>query len=152
MVFVRISAELSHPRLRERMNDLHLGEGPYYAFYRPYHLTSLEVPLSAAAAVIHGESHMHALPVPVAEVGCKAKCDLKPGDVLGRIGEYLYRDFAMTRVYAREQGALPIGLAQGATVVRPVRKGELITYSAVELPAGSDIARVRRLQDEMIAG
>ena len=145
-------AELSHPRLRERMNDLHLGEGPYYAFYRPYHLTSLEVPLSAAAAVIHGESHMHALPVPVAEVGCKAKRDLKPREVLGRIGEYLYRGFAMTRSDSREAMALPIGLAQGATVVRPVPKGALITYADVELPAGSDIARVRRLQDAMGAG
>ena len=45
-------AEMRHPRLRERMNDLQLGEGPYYTFYRPYHLTSLEVPLSAAAAVL----------------------------------------------------------------------------------------------------
>lgn len=142
-------AELSHPRLRERMNDLHLGAGPYYAFYRPYHLTSLEVPLSAAAAAIHGESHMHALPAPVAEVGCLAKCDLKPGDVLGRIGEYLYRGFAMRRDDARARRALPIGLAQGATVVEPVAKGSLITYGAVELPAGSDIARARRIQDEM---
>ncbi len=29
-------AEMRHPRLRERMNDLQLGEGPYYTFYRPY--------------------------------------------------------------------------------------------------------------------
>jgi predicted homoserine dehydrogenase-like protein len=142
-------AELSHPRLRERMNDLHLGPGPYYSFYRPYHLTSLEVPLSAAAAVIHGESHMHALPIPVAEVGCLAKCALKPGDVLGRIGEYLYRGYSLTREDARKRNALPIGLAQGATVIAPVAKGELITWGAVELPAGSDIARVRRLQDAM---
>jgi predicted homoserine dehydrogenase-like protein len=57
----------------------------------------------------------------------------------------------MTRGYARERQALPIGLAQGASVVRPVRKGALVTYADVELPAGSDIARVRRLQDEMTA-
>ena len=64
-------AEMRHPRLRERMNDLQLGEGPYYTFYRPYHLTSLEVPLSAAAAVLFGQSHMRPLPVPVAEVGAR---------------------------------------------------------------------------------
>ncbi|MGE0766181.1 MAG: NAD(P)H-dependent oxidoreductase [Hyphomicrobiaceae bacterium] len=145
-------AEMSHPRLRERMNDLHLGAGPYYTFYRPYHLTSLEVPLSAAAAAIHGESHMHAMPVPVADVGCVAKCDLKPGDELGRIGEYLYRGFALTRTDARARNALPIGLAQGARITQPVRKGELITSAAVEIPAGSEIARVRRLQDQMAAG
>lgn len=144
-------AEMRHPRLRERMNDLHLGEGPYYSFYRPYHLTSLEVPLSAAAAVIHGESHMHALPVPVAEVGCLAKRNLAPGEVLGRIGEWEYRGFSLTAVDARAKGALPIGLAQGATVTRPVAKGALITWDAVELPANSEIARVRRLQDAMVA-
>ena len=55
-------AEMRHPRLRERMNDLQLGEGPYYTFFRPYHLTSLEVPLSAAAAVLFGQSHMRPLP------------------------------------------------------------------------------------------
>jgi predicted homoserine dehydrogenase-like protein len=143
-------AEMAHPRLRERMNDLHLGPGPYYTFYRPYHLTSLEVPLSAAAAAIHHESHMHALAKPVAEVACLAKCALKPGDVLGRIGEYLYRGYALTRPDARARRALPIGLAQGARIVKPVEKGTVITWDAVELPEGSHIARVRRLQDEMI--
>ncbi|MDX2156700.1 MAG: homoserine dehydrogenase [Hyphomicrobiaceae bacterium] len=143
-------AEMAHPRLRERMNDLHLGPGPYYTFYRPYHLTSLEVPLSAAAAAIHHESHMHALAKPVAEVACMAKCALKPGDVLGRIGEYFYRGYALTRPDARARRALPIGLAQGARIVKPVEKGSVITWDAVELPEGSHIARVRRLQDEMI--
>lgn len=145
-------AEMRHPRLRERMNDLHLGEGPYYSFYRPYHLTSLEVPLSAAAAAIHGESHMHALPVPVAEVGCIAKRDLAPGEVLGRIGEWEYRGFSLTARDARAKGALPIGLAQKATVTRPIAKGALVTWGSIEIPASSAIARVRRLQDAMVAG
>lgn len=144
-------AEMRHPRLRERMNDLHLGPGPYYSFYRPYHLTSLEVPLSAAAAVLHGESHMHALARPVAEVGCIAKRNLKPGETLGRIGEYEYRGFSLTAVDARSRGALPIGLAQNAVITAPIAKGDLITYGAVALPADSDIVRVRRLQDEMVA-
>ena len=54
---VFVIAEMRHPRLRERMNDLKLGEGPYYAFVRPYHLTSLEVrsprprPCSSARAI-----------------------------------------------------------------------------------------------------
>jgi predicted homoserine dehydrogenase-like protein len=143
-------AEMRHPRLRERMNDLHLGEGPYYTFYRPYHLTSLEVPLTAAAAVLHGESHMHALARPVAEVGCLAKRNLAPGDMLNRIGEYEYRGFSLTAADARQRNALPIGLAQGARLARRVAKGALITYADVVLPDGSDIVRVRRLQDDMV--
>ncbi len=42
---VFVIAEMAHPRVRERMNDLKLGAGPYYRFFRPYHLTSLEVRL-----------------------------------------------------------------------------------------------------------
>ena len=116
-------AEMRHPRVRERMSDLHLGPGPYYSFFRPYHLTSLEVPLSAAAAVLFGECHMRPLAVPTAEVGCVAKRDLKPGERLDAIGEYSYRGFALTRADALASNALPIGLAQNATVSRAVRQG-----------------------------
>jgi predicted homoserine dehydrogenase-like protein len=143
-------AEMRHPRVRERMSDLHLGPGPYYSFFRPYHLTSLEVPLSAAAAVLFGESHMQPLPAPVAEVGCIAKRDLKPGETLDAIGEYCYRGFALTRVDARARKALPIGLALGAKVVRPVAKGELLTLSQIEPDRSTRIHAARQAQDEMI--
>ena len=40
---VFVVVEMPHPRIRERMRaDLKLGEGPYYKFFRPYHLTSLK--------------------------------------------------------------------------------------------------------------
>jgi len=42
-----------HPRVMERMSDLKVGPGPCFALIRPFHLTSLEVPLSAVRAVIH---------------------------------------------------------------------------------------------------
>ncbi len=59
-----VVAEMAHPRLRERMHDLKLGAGPYYTFYRPYHLTSLEVPLSCARAVLYGTPDMVPLAPP----------------------------------------------------------------------------------------
>ena len=58
---VFVVAEMAHPRVRERMHDLKLGAGPYYTFYRPYHLTSLEVPLSCARAVLYGTADMQPL-------------------------------------------------------------------------------------------
>ena len=48
-------------------------------------------------------------------------------------------------------GARGVGLAQGAKVVRPVAKGELLTLAAVEPDAGSAIFAARREQDEMVA-
>ncbi len=144
-------AEMRHPRVRERMSDLHLGPGPYYSFFRPYHLTSLEVPLSAAAAALFGESHMRPLSLPTSEVGCLAKRDLKPGETLDAIGEYCYRAFALTRADAITRNALPVGLAQGATVVRPVARGDLITRASAEPDASLKIVEVRRAHEARIA-
>jgi predicted homoserine dehydrogenase-like protein len=141
-------AELRHPRLRERMNDLQLGEGPYYTFYRPYHLTSLEVPLSAAAAVLYQQSHMRPLATPVAEVGARAKRDLAPGETLDAIGEYCYRGFALARADALAQNALPLGLAQGATVTRRIAAGEYLTYANCAADERLQIVQVRRAQDD----
>ncbi|MEZ5852567.1 MAG: Gfo/Idh/MocA family oxidoreductase [Hyphomicrobiaceae bacterium] len=147
---VFVVAEMRHPRVRERMNDLHLGPGPYYSFFRPYHLTSLEVPLSAAAAVLYREAHMQPLPVPSAEVGCVAKRDLAVGDKLDNIGEYSYRGFALTRADALARKALPVGLALGATVRRPIAKGDLLTWDAIAPDETTAIFAARRAQDVMI--
>jgi len=147
---VFVVAEMRHPRLRERMNDLHLGEGPYYTFFRPYHLTSLEVPLSAAAAVLFGQSHMRPLPVPSAEVGARAKRELRPGETLDAIGEYCYRGFALSRTDAIAYNALPLGLAQGAVVTQPVAKGDYLTYANCLPDEHLKIVQVRRAQDELI--
>jgi predicted homoserine dehydrogenase-like protein len=143
-------AEIRHPRLRERMNDLQLGDGPYYTFYRPYHLTSLEVPLSAAAAVVHRTSHMRPLATPVAEVGARAKRNLATGETLDAIGEYCYRGFALARSDALAHNALPLGLAQGARVTRDVAAGDYLTYANCAPDERLQIVQVRRAQDEHI--
>jgi predicted homoserine dehydrogenase-like protein len=55
---VFVIVEATHPRIIERMDDLHIGTGPYYSFFRPYHLTSLEVPLTAARIMLTGKPDM----------------------------------------------------------------------------------------------
>ena len=79
--------EPTHPRVLERLTDLHVGKGPLFTLHRPYHLTSLETPLSAARAVLYRRADMQPLDHPVAETAALAKRDLMPGTVLGRIGE-----------------------------------------------------------------
>ena len=122
-------AEMRHPRLRERMNDLQLGEGPYYTFFRPYHLTSLEVPLSAAAAVLFGQSHMRPLPVPSAEVGARAKRDLAVGETLDAIGEYCYRGFALSRADALALRRIAAGTRARRQGRLRIAKGDYLTYA-----------------------
>jgi predicted homoserine dehydrogenase-like protein len=147
---VFVVVEAPHPRIIERFDDLHVGKGPYYALTRPFHLTSLEVPLTAAAAVIFGTTEMVSLPVPSGEVGCMAKRDIEPGETLDAIGETCYRGFALERRDAMAKNALPIGLAHGAVVTQRVPKGTLVTREAAVPDKRLKIVAVRKLQDAMV--
>jgi predicted homoserine dehydrogenase-like protein len=147
---VFVVAEMDHPRIRERMEDLKMGKGPYFTFFRPFHLTSLEVPLTCARAVLYGKADMVPMPVPVAEVCAVAKRDLAAGEKLDQIGEYCYRAWIMTAVEARNAKAVPCGLLEGSAVSHPVRKGELLTRANVTVPTDSKIAMLRARQDKML--
>jgi predicted homoserine dehydrogenase-like protein len=147
---VFVVAEMDHPRIRERMEDLKMGTGPYFTFFRPYHLTSLEVPLTCARVVLYGKADMVPVPRPVAEVCAVAKRDLNPGDILDQIGEYCYRAWIMEAAGARTARAIPCGLLAGARVTQPIKKGDLITTANASLPANSKIAALRARQDKML--
>ena len=147
-VFVIVEAE--HPRIIERMDDLHIGKGPYYAFFRPYHLTSLEVPLTAARIMLYGKPDMVPLPEPVAEVCAVAKRDLAVGETFDAIGETCYRSWTMTAGDARAQRAVPVGLLEGGKVIAPVKKGELLTTSNAAPDPTTRLFALRKKQDEML--
>ena len=149
---VFVVAEMSHPRVRERMEDLKMGEGPYFTFIRPYHLTSLEVPLTCARVALYGKPDMVPLDRPVAEVCAVAKRDLKPGETLDQIGEYTYRAWIMRADEARLAKAIPCGLLEGGTVDQPIRKGDLLTYDVASVAPGSQIAELRARQDALFYG
>ena len=148
---VFVVAEMDHPRIRERMEDLKMGKGPYFTFFRPYHLTSLEVPLTCARAVLYGKADMVPMARPVAEVCAVAKKNLVVGDVLDQIGEYCYRAWIMTVPEAVAAKAIPCGLLTGAVVTAPIAKGALITTANARVPADSRIAELRARQDAMLA-
>ena len=125
---VFVIAEMSHPRVRERMHDLKLGTGPYYTFYRPYHLTSLEVPLSCARAVLY-KHRRHAAAgrslVGSLRRGQEGSCARRRLDA---IGEYTYRAWIMTgrRRRCRQGHPLrPAGKRQGDEADQEGRAADL---------------------------
>jgi len=149
-VFVVIRTD--HPRLRQAMILRDMGEGPYYTLFRPYHLCSIEVPLTCAMLVIRKKSNMFPLYRPVSEVFAIAKRDLQPGDVLDMIGGSTFYGLIDTYETAQQERLLPIGLAKGATVIRPIATDTPITYDDVKLREPSTVLDLRRLQDTWIAG
>lgn len=137
-----------HPRVLERMIDLKVGPGPCFSLLRPYHLTSLEVPLSAIRAAKTKLPDMEPLDHPVAECVALAKRDVAPGGTLGKIGEYDYRGFAMTWEDARNKGLLPLGLAERAKVLKPIRAGEPLTYENCTPDESFVVTQIRRRLDQ----
>lgn len=140
--------EPAHPRIEERMADLHVGKGPLFTLHRPYHLTSLETPLTAARAVLYRTADIQPLDRPVAEVIAVSKRNLAPGSTLGRIGECDYRGWSMAWGQARRARALPLGLAESARVTRPVCAGDALTYDNCAVDETKAIVRLRQALDQ----
>ncbi len=148
-VFVVFTTD--HPKLARDLSYLRLGEGPYWALYRPYHLTSLETPISIARAVISGDTTCATDNVPTAETVAVAKKALRPGDVIDGLGGYCTHGRIEVATSASAADMLPLGLAPGATVIGDVPVGQPLTYADVEVDESSTIVHLRRLQDLQIA-
>lgn len=143
-------AYMPQPRIRERMSDLKLGDGPYYTFYRPYHLTAMEVPLTCARIVLTGQADMQPLNRMITEVCAVAKKDLNPGDKLDFIGLYTYRAYSMDANKARAKKAIACGLLEGAIVTKSIKKGELFTEHNSQINSSLFIAKLRASQDKLL--
>jgi len=137
------------PRLKHGLIQRDMGNGPNYLLFRPYHLCSIEVPLTAAQTVIYGESSGHPLPRPVSECIAIAKKDLKAGETLDAIGEYCYRASMDIVEAARRENLLPLGLARGSVLKRNVPAGRAITYEDLEQIPDSLLLQVRQRQDRL---
>ena len=140
----------SNETIRRDLAYLKAGDGPYYLLHRPYHLASLEVPLSVARAVIYREVTMAGLGAPLAECVAVAKRDLRAGEVLDGIGGETIYGLADSAARAGAAYAVPIGAASGARVRRDIPRGTILTEQDVTLDEASTISRLRRLQDMMV--
>jgi len=147
-VFVIVTT--SSPQVHHEMRFLKMGDGPNYVLYRPYHLTSLETPISIARAYFYNEPTIAPIfDKPVAEVVAVAKKDLKKGERLDGIGEYTILGKIFTYEEAKEKNLVPVGLINNkAVVTRDIKKGQLITYDMVDLDRSTEIYKLREIQEK----
>jgi len=129
-----------------------MGKGPLYCFYTPYHLCHLEVPTTAARAVLFGDAACAPIDAPRVEVVATAKTDLKAGQVVDGIGYYMTYGQAENADITYREGLLPMGLAEGCTLKRDIPKDQVLTYADVELPEDRLVDRLRAEQDALFWG
>jgi predicted homoserine dehydrogenase-like protein len=141
----------SSRKLRDALVQRDMGQGPYYLLFRPYHLCSCETPLTAAQAVIYGESTGHPGRRLYSECTAIAKRDLRAGETLDGIGGYCYRVGIERYEDAAALGALPAGLAKGAVLTRDIPRDGIITRAHVRFEGESVLRNVRNIQDELFA-
>lgn len=147
-VFVIVTTD--NQRIIDGLVQRDMGNGPNYLLYRPYHLCSIETPVTVVQAAVYGESTAHPMDHLTSECITMAKKDLKEGEILDSIGEYCYRVSVELAEIAKEGRMLPAGLAKGAKLKTDVKKDEIITYDMVELDESSVLLQLRRMQDELL--
>lgn len=138
--------------IKEVLNYLVLGEGPNYLLYRPYHLTSIETPLSIAHVYFDREPWIVPSGGLVSDVLTVAKKDLTAGEVIDGIGGYMVYGLIDTYEVTNKERLLPVGLSQGCILKRKIKKDEPISYDDVEFPSDTLLLQLRKLQDKTIQG
>jgi predicted homoserine dehydrogenase-like protein len=146
---VFVTVQVQDERIRADLEYLKVGQGKYFTFFRPYHLWFLEAPISVARAHLYRETWLVPLDQPVADVMAVAKRALTPGEQLDQFGGYAFYGVMDRAEEARALNALPVGLAPGAEVVRPVAAGEIVTWDDVKLDEDSVVVKLRRQQDAL---
>ncbi|MGZ5471511.1 MAG: NAD(P)H-dependent oxidoreductase [Nitrososphaeraceae archaeon] len=136
--------------IKNVLNYLALGEGPNYLLYRPYHLTSIETPLSIARVYFDREPWIVPSGGLVSDVLTVAKKDLAPGEIIDGIGGYMVYGLIDLYETTNKEKLLPIGLSQGCILKRCVKKGKPISYDDVDFPSDTLLLQLRKLQDKII--
>ena len=147
-VWVTVEAETEYIKNCFEEYNAHTDPtGRYFTLYKRWHLIGLEVGMSVASVALRGE------PTGVAtswnaDVVATAKRDLRPGDMLDGEGGYTVWGKLLPAATSKRIGGVPLGLAHGIKVVRPVAKGQPVTWQDVAMDTS---IRAYKLRQEMEA-
>jgi predicted homoserine dehydrogenase-like protein len=148
-VFVIIRTD--DPYVHHEMTYLQMGDGPYFALYRPYHLASIEAPLTVYEIVLDQRPSLTSEHW-TAEVGAQSKRPLRAGERIDGIGGMMVRGLIDPAEDFARDGLVPLGVLAGATLKRDVPVDHTLTYDDVDLDESSLIVRMRRIQESMDDG
>ena len=103
-----------------------MGPGPYYLFYRPYHLGHIEALKSVVEAVVHKRALLKPDFGFMTNVYAYARRDLRQGETMDGLGGYLSYGMIENQADNVQHPGLPICLSDGVTVCRDIAKDEKI--------------------------
>jgi predicted homoserine dehydrogenase-like protein len=122
--------------------------GRYAAMYKPFHLIGMELGISVLSAALRGEPTGQSRAFRGDAVAV-AKRNLAPGDMLDGEGGWTVWGKCLPATRSVTVGALPIGLAHGLKVTRPVAMDTLVTRADVEPLPDTEAVRMRAEAEAM---
>jgi predicted homoserine dehydrogenase-like protein len=150
-VWVTVEGETEYIRNCFEEYNAHTDpSGRYFTLYKRWHLIGLEVGMSVASVALRGE------PTGVAtcwnaDVVATAKRDLQPGEVLDGEGGYTVWGKLLPAHKSMQMGGLPLGLAHDVKLVRPVKKGQSLSWSDVAMDQTTHAFKIRQEMEAMFA-
>jgi predicted homoserine dehydrogenase-like protein len=143
-VWVTVEGETDYIRNCFEEYNAHTDpSGRYFTLYKRWHLIGLEVGYSVASLALRRE------PTGVAtcwnaDVVATAKRDLQPGDMLDGEGGYTVWGKLTPAKASLAAGGLPLGLAHDVKVVRPVKRGQSLSWADVAMDTTTRAYALRR--------
>jgi predicted homoserine dehydrogenase-like protein len=112
-----------------------VGPGPFYLFYRPFHLGHIEALRCAAEAFLDQSARLAPVFGMRMNVFCYAKRDLRAGEILDGMGGYLTCGLieSVDDAAADCPDGMPQLISNGARLLRDIRKNERIALKDCDL-------------------
>jgi len=124
--------------------------GRYACMYKRWHLIGLEVGISVASVGLRREPTGCATGFRGDAVAV-AKRELKAGELLDGEGGYTVVGRLMPASDSLAQGCLPLGLAHGWKLVKPIAAGQPVKWSDIACDANSTAVKLRREMEALFA-
>ncbi|MCG6121486.1 MAG: SAF domain-containing protein [Microvirga sp.] len=116
--------------------------GRYAAMYKPFHLIGMELSVSILSAALRGEATGSTREWR-GDVAAVAKRDLAQGEALDGEGGYTVYGRLVPASRSKDARMLPIGLANGVKLSRPIAAGEILSMDDVSLDSRRPAVRLR---------
>ena len=138
---VYVVGHFEDPYQQEVLRTYKMGDGPFYVFYRPYHLCHFESTGTILDAIVNKKALMHPRRPLATNVFAYAKKNLSPGDMLDGPGGFTCYGLIENMSDQKDSEGLPVCLADEVRVKKAVKKDSKISLRDVEYdPDRSDYA------------
>ncbi|ADU38159.1 NAD(P)H-dependent oxidoreductase [Variovorax paradoxus] len=150
-VWVTVEAETDYIKNCFEEYNAHTDpSGRYFTLYKRWHLIGLEVGMSVASVALRGEATGVAT-CWNADVVATAKRDLAAGEMLDGEGGYTVWGKLLPAERSLRLGGLPLGLAHNVKLVRPVKKGQSLSWADVAIDTSTAAYKLRSEMESMFS-